>query len=198
MAHADDHDDDRFGPTCPALLPAFLFCFIRPFMPTSTPIFHRNALPAICHTSYYPRPILVFHLHHLFSSHFSSTFRPSEYRHYLSRLLPFSRSAAHLRRYSSISTTTEKNLQSRSLPSLPSFFASQHAHMHLLRSHIYVSITPGGIYLAPKRRILFVKGGARGPLKKPFVVSKYFIVVPSTRTIITFIKTAFLVPKSRI
>jgi hypothetical protein len=32
----------------------------------------------------------------------------------------------------------------------PSFLASQHTHTHLLRSLIYVSITPGGIYLAQK------------------------------------------------
>lgn len=45
-------DPDRVALS--AFLPAFLFRFIHPFMPSSTPTFHRNVPPAICHTSYYP------------------------------------------------------------------------------------------------------------------------------------------------
>jgi hypothetical protein len=60
-------------------LPPFLFRFIHPFMPTSTPTTsHRNVHPAICHTSNYPVRSSSSLSHHskicLFSSHFSSTF----------------------------------------------------------------------------------------------------------------------------
>jgi hypothetical protein len=41
-----------------------------------------------CNLSHHITPILVFHSHQLSSFHFPSTFRPSQTRHYLSRLLP--------------------------------------------------------------------------------------------------------------
>jgi hypothetical protein len=52
-------DPDRVALS--AFLPAFLFRSNHPFMSTSTPTFHRNVPPAICHTSYYP-PRLRFHI----------------------------------------------------------------------------------------------------------------------------------------
>ena len=94
----------------------------------------------------------------LFSSHFSSTFwHVCQALHHFSRLLLLffaQHLSAGLLPFSPLAikqpTITEKNLQSKSHPVLLS--ASQHAYTHL-RSIIYVSITPGGIYLAPKRRI---------------------------------------------
>ena len=131
-------DPDRVALS--AFLPAFLFRFIHPFMPTSTPTFHRNVPPAICHTSYYPvrsssslshRSKFVCFLPT--SQHFGMHARPSITSHAFSLFF-----AQHLSRSSSISisfatkqpTTTQKNLQSKSHPALlPSFFASQ-ARVH--------------------------------------------------------------------
>jgi hypothetical protein len=161
-------------------------------MPTSTPTFHRNVPRNLLHILL-PRPILVFRFTSqqicLFSSHFSSTFgmhvRPSITSH------AFSLCAAPLSRSSSISTSfapkqptsSQKNLQSESHPALlPSFFASQHAYTHL-RSIIYVSITRGGIYLAPKRRNLLGKR-VTGAQKHAVRSEQYFIVVPIQETII--------------
>jgi hypothetical protein len=151
-------DPDRVALS--AFLPAFLFRFIHPFMPTSTPTFHRNVPPC--------------NLSHILSPHRSSSsvshrskfvcFLPTSRQHLacmpdpplLLTSSPFSLCAAPLSR-SSISTSfapkqptiTPKNLQSEPHSALLSLFASQHAYTHL-RSIIYVSITRGGIYLAPK------------------------------------------------
>jgi hypothetical protein len=153
-------DSDRVA--LPAFLPTFLFCFIHLFMPTSTP----TGMP------------LQFVIHHITPDRSSSSinttcFLRTSHQHLgqanhatifpalFPLVLPQHLSAGPLPFLPPFAANSNrKNLQSRSLPSLPSF-ASQHAHTHLLRSHIYVSITPGGIYLAPKRRILLGKRGAR-------------------------------------
>jgi len=113
-------DQDRVALS--AFLPAFLFRFIHPFMPTSTPTFHRNVPPLQFVTSYYPvRSSFTSQQICSFSSHFSSTFwHACQTPHYFSRLLPLV-CAAPLSRSSFISTsfapkqptTTQKNLQSR-------------------------------------------------------------------------------------
>lgn len=157
-------DPDRVALS--AFLPAFLFRFIHPFMPTSTPTFHRNVHPAICHTSYYPvrssssvshrskfvslLPISRQHLGvHARPPHYFSRLLPLVFAQHLSAgLLPF----LPLLQPSSQQPPTSKKLAESHPALLPSFFASQHAYTHL-RSIIYVSITRGGIYLAPKRRI---------------------------------------------
>src|SRR5258708_40291556 len=112
-----------------------------------------------------PLPILVFHSHR---SRFVC-FLPSSHQHLAMPtpplLLPpslFSLCAAPLSWSSSISTSFSQPPLKKLAIILPHFFASQHAYTHL-RSIIYVSITPGGIYLAPKRRILLGKGGIRTP-----------------------------------
>ena len=83
-------DPDRVALS--AFLPAFLFRFFHPFMPTSTPTFHRNVPPAFCHTSYYPvrSSSSVSHRSKFgcFLPHFSSTFwHACLTLHYFSRLL---------------------------------------------------------------------------------------------------------------
>jgi hypothetical protein len=89
------------------------------------------------------------------------------------RLFPFICAAPLSRSSTSFApkqpTITQKTCNQSHSAHLPSFFASQHAYTHL-RSIIYVSITRGGIYLAPKRRIC---RGREAPehQKTPFVVS---------------------------
>jgi hypothetical protein len=143
-------DPDRVALS--AFLPAFQFRFIHPFMPTSTPTFHRNVPPCNLSHILLPHPILVFRFTSqqicLFSSHFSSTFwHARQALHHFSRLVPFVFCAAPLSR----SSSKKLAIRVTSRPP-PLFSASQHAYTHL-RSIIYVSITRGGIYLAPKRRI---------------------------------------------
>ncbi len=148
------------------ILSAFLFRFIRfihPFMPSSTRTFYRNVPPCNLSHIILPCPILVFHSHR---SKFVRFFPllvdilaipnpplllpPSPFSlcaHLSAVLLPL------LPLLHPSSQQPHKKTCNLSHPALlPSFFASKHAYTHL-RSIIYVSITPGGIYLAPKRRI---------------------------------------------
>ena len=124
-----------------------------------------------CNLSHHIIPILVFHSHQLSSFHFTSTFRPSQTRHHLSRLLPSSSSfhstsqpvLCHF--YLFLQPTTIKNLQSKSLPHLPSFFASQHAPTHPF-AFAYLCIYYPWWYLSrTKKKDLLGKGGARAPQK---------------------------------
>jgi len=185
-AHVDDHDDDRSGPSCLRISACISVLFHSPVHD------HLNAhLPPECPHCNLSHIILL---------------PPSDPRLPFTPLCSLPTSRQHLGQAKraffllSFGTISAGNLpflplcnqkktcnQNHFLPP-PSFFASQHAHTHLLCSLIYVSIAPGGIYLAPKRRISLGKGGSRAPDKKPFVVSKYFIVVPVQRTIIKFIK----------
>ena len=157
-----------------AFLPAFPFRFIRfihPFMPTSTPTFHRNV------------PLqFVTHLITRSSSSISQrsktvcflpTFRHAGHARPPQLLVthsPFGLCAAPLSRSSSISIAPNSRQPPKKLaishipPTSPHSLQAQHAYKHL-RLIIYVSITPGGIYLAPKRRI-FVKEERHRSTKK--------------------------------
>jgi len=137
-------------------------------MPTSTPTtFHRNVPPCNLSHILLPHPILFlpFHIAANLFVFFSSTSDPP-------RLLPLLAqhlSAGLLPLLHASSQQSPKKTCNPSHPAhLPSFFASQHAYTHL-RSIIYVSITHGGIYLAPKRRICQGREAPEHP-KTPFVV----------------------------
>jgi len=85
------------------------------------------------------------------------------------------------------------------ITSFPLLILCKPARAHAPSALAYLCIYYPWWYLSRTKKKDFVWEGRRQrPPKKPFVVSKYFIVVPSTRTIITFIKTVFLVLKSRI
>jgi hypothetical protein len=125
-------DPDRVALS--AFLPAFLFRFIHPFMPTSTPTFHRNAPPAICHILL-PRPILVFPFTSQqicsFSSHFSSTFwHACQTLHYFSRLLFAQHLSAGLLPSLQVADKHPKKLASRVTSRAPPLILCKPARVH--------------------------------------------------------------------
>ena len=167
-------------------------------MPTSTPIFHRNAPPAICHIIL-PRSSSSIHTNCLlFTSHKHlgqakhAIISPAFCLRFHLSTAPLSRS-----RYSSISTAFCSQRQSKKLAIKitssppPSFFANRHAPT-LPFAFAYLCIYYPWRYLSrTKKKDLLGKGRRQSPPKKPFVVSKYFIVVPVQEQFIKFVKNDF-------
>jgi len=182
-------DPDRVALS--AFLPAFLFRFIHPFMPTSTPTFHRNAPPAICHTSYYPVRSSSSLSHHSKFVCFLPTSRqhlaympdppllltPSLAQHLSAGLLP------SLLFASKQPTSTQKNLQSRVTTRPP----PPHSLQASTRTRTYVRLSmyllPVAVFISHQKEG-FVREVRLRSTKKRRRSEQYFIVAPIQETII--------------
>jgi hypothetical protein len=149
-----------------------------------------------CNLSHHITPILVFHSHQLSSFHFTSTFRPSQTRHHLSRLLPSS-SSFHstsqpvLFHFYLFAANDNQKLAIK-ITSSPPLILCKPARAHApfcVRISMY--LLPLVVFISHQKEGFVREGRRQSPPKKPFVVSKYFIVVPVQEQFIKFVKNAF-------